>query len=94
MPAGPGTEHYTLSSGDYARASVNTLPGQRPGGHPHWLSFVRVEDAVAAARKAEALGGHVLVQPHADRHGGKIAVVSDPSGAPFGLMEWQEGAAE
>jgi predicted enzyme related to lactoylglutathione lyase len=94
LPAGPGTEHYILSSGDYARASVNTLPARGPGIHPHWLNFVRVDDAAASARKAEALGGHVLVQPHADRHGGRIAVVSDPSGAPFGLMEWQEGGSE
>jgi predicted enzyme related to lactoylglutathione lyase len=36
------------------------------------------------------LGGRVLVEPHADRHGGKIAIVADPSGAVFGLMEWSD----
>jgi len=30
----------------------------------------------------------VLVEPHADRHGGKVAVIADPTGAPVGLMEW------
>jgi hypothetical protein len=30
----------------------------------------------------------VLVEPHVDRHGGQVAVVADPAGAPFGLMEW------
>jgi len=38
--------------------------------------------------KVTALGGHVLVEPRMDRHGGKVAIVSDPAGAPFGLLEW------
>jgi len=25
-----------------------------------------------------------------DRHGGKLAVVADPSGAVFGLLEWTD----
>jgi hypothetical protein len=35
-------------------------------------------------------GGRVLVEPHVDRHGGQVAVVADPAGAPFGLMEWTD----
>jgi len=37
-----------------------------------------------------ALGGKVLVEPHMDRHGGQVAVIADPSGAPLGLMEWTD----
>jgi predicted enzyme related to lactoylglutathione lyase len=85
-----GSEHVILSSDDYARASVNSLPSGATRLHPHWLNFVRVVDAADAAAKAVALGGRVLVEPHVDRHGGKVAVVADPSGAPFGLMEWSE----
>jgi hypothetical protein len=25
-----------------------------------------------------------------DRHGGKVAIVADPLGAPFGLLEWPD----
>jgi len=32
----------------------------------------------------------VLVEPRVDRHGGKVAVVADPTGAPFGLLEWSD----
>lgn len=42
----------------------------------------------AAAEKAAQLGGRVLVQPHDDRRNVMIAVVADPFGAMFGLMEW------
>lgn len=87
LPKEDGASHVILSSDEFARASVNPLPS---GGHrrPHWLNFVRVVSADDAAAKAVSLGGKVLVQPFEDRHGGKVAVIADPAGAPVGVMEW------
>jgi hypothetical protein len=79
-----------LASENYARASANSLPGTGPDFHPHWLNYLRVEDAVKTAAKVVALGGRVLVAPRVDRHGGMVAIVADPAGAPFGLLEWQD----
>jgi len=90
LPSDDGAEHIMLASGNYARASANPLPANRPNVHPHWLNFVHVEDAVKMAEKVVALGGRVLVEPRIDRDGGKIAVVADPLGAPFGLLEWPD----
>jgi uncharacterized protein len=90
LPADPGVQHLMLASENYARASANTLPATNPDVHPHWLNYVRVEDAVKVAAKVVALGGRVLVEPRVDRHGGMVAIVADPSGAPFGLLEWQD----
>jgi hypothetical protein len=90
LPASEDYQHLLLASDNYARASVNTLPVNRPNAHPHWLNYVRVEDTVKMTAKVTALGGRVLVEPRIDRHGGKIAVVADPSGAPFGLLEWPD----
>src|ERR1019366_1265783 len=90
LPADEGAEHLMLASDNYARASANTLPANRPNMHPHWLNLVRVEDAVKMTAKLVALGGRVLVEPRVDRHGGKVAVVADPLGAPFGLLEWPD----
>jgi uncharacterized protein len=90
LPADPGRQHLLLASDNYARASANTPPANKPTAHPHWLNYVRVDDAVAMAAKVVALGGRVLVAPQVDRHGGKVAVVADPQGAPFGLLEWSE----
>ena len=89
LPSDDSRKHQILSTDDYARASVNTMPDPSDG-HPHWLNLVRVADADSAAAKAVTLGGRVLVEPHVDRHGGKVAIVADPWGAPFGLMEWSE----
>ncbi len=88
MPSNEGAPHIMLCTGDYARAGVHDLP---PGHkHSHWLNFIRVLDATEASAKAVTLGGRILVEPHVDRHGGKVAVVADPSGAPVGLMEWSD----
>jgi predicted enzyme related to lactoylglutathione lyase len=85
-----GMEHVILSSDDYARASANALPGEGRR-HAHWLNFIRVKSATDMCAKAVSLGGRILVEPHADRHGGLVAVVADPAGAPVGLMEWSDG---
>jgi predicted enzyme related to lactoylglutathione lyase len=94
LPADGGTGHLLLATDNYARASVNSLPASKPNRHPHWLNYVHVEDAVKTAAKLVALGGHVLVEPRVDRHGGKVAVVADPQGAPFGLLEWPESESK
>ena len=83
-----GLEHVILSSDDFARASVNAMPGDPARRHAHWLNFIRVDNTVDMVAKVTAMGGRVLVEPHVDRHGGQVAVVADPAGAPFGLMEW------
>jgi predicted enzyme related to lactoylglutathione lyase len=88
LPAENGAQHLLLASDNYARASVNSPPADTPNTHPHWLNYVRVDDAAKMTAKVVALGGRVLVEPRVDRHGGKVAVVADPQGAPFGLLEW------
>jgi predicted enzyme related to lactoylglutathione lyase len=90
LPSDDGLQHLILSSDEYARASINSLPTGSLRRHPHWLNFVRVVNTVDAAAKAVSLGGRVLVEPHIGRHGGKVALVADPTGAPFGLMEWSD----
>jgi len=88
LPSAGSDQHVLLASDDYARGSANVLPADRPLAHAHWLNYVRVDDAVKMSAKVVALGGRVLVEPRTDRHGGKVAVVADPQGAPFGLLEW------
>lgn len=90
LPASAGAQHLLLASHNYARASVNTLAGTPPNTRPYWLNYVRVENTAAMTARVVALGGSVLVEPRLDRHGGRVAVVADPLGAPFGLLEWSE----
>jgi uncharacterized protein len=94
LPARPGAEHLLFASEEYARASANSLPTKRPEMHPHWLNHVRVVDAEKTAAQAVALGGHIVVAPHLDRQGGKVALIADPEGAVLGLLEWPENASQ
>jgi predicted enzyme related to lactoylglutathione lyase len=88
LPGEDGLQHVILSSQDYARAGINSLPKDAYHRHAHWLNFIRVDDATATSAKAVALGGKILVAPRLDRHGGHVALLADPYGAPFGIMEW------
>jgi len=88
LPTVDGLQHIVLSSQDFARAGINSLPKDAMHRRAHWLNFVRVTDTADAVAKTVALGGRVLVEPRVDRHGGKIALLADPYGAPFGVMEW------
>jgi predicted enzyme related to lactoylglutathione lyase len=90
LPSDDGLEHLILSTDNYARASANDLARGPARRRTHWLNFVRVESAAETTAKVVAMGGRVLVEPRVDRHGGMVAVVADPAGAPFGLMEWSE----
>jgi predicted enzyme related to lactoylglutathione lyase len=94
LPTEQDAQHLMLASDSYARASANSLPANGPDVHPYWLNYVRVDDAVATTAKLVALGGRVLVEPRVDRHGGKVAVVADPLGAPFGLLEWPQNESK
>lgn len=91
LPSEDGLEHLILSTDDFARASANDLARGTARRRSHWLNFVRVDNAAETVDKVRAMGGRVLVQPRVDRHGGMLAVVADPAGAPFGVMEWSDG---
>jgi predicted enzyme related to lactoylglutathione lyase len=62
------------------------------GGHrtPTWTTYVRVDGASDAAARAIALGGNVLVEPLDAPPAGTLAILADPTGAPFGVWEPQE----
>jgi predicted enzyme related to lactoylglutathione lyase len=53
-----------------------------------WIPYVRVENPDAAAERAVALGGKVLIRPRPEVRNGTLAVVLDPSGAPVALQKW------
>lgn len=86
--------HFLLVSGDYARGSVVEIPAERSGLRPDWLYFARVDSVAASLAQAVALGGKVVMEPRPDVLSGRLAVITDPSGAPLGLMEWDEADGE
>jgi predicted enzyme related to lactoylglutathione lyase len=58
------------------------------GGVPsHWTPYVRVTDVDAAARRAVALGGELIVRPFAVSGVARVALIVDAVGAQVGLWE-------
>ena len=90
LPADAGEKHLMLATEDYARASATNLPENQPHAQPDWMNYIHVEDVAASIARVVSLGGRVLTEPKLDRHGGFVAIVADPLGAPFGLLEWPD----
>jgi uncharacterized protein len=55
------------------------------GAPPHWIGYVQTSDVDATARRAQQLGGKVLVPGTDIPNVGRFAVLSDPQGAAFAV---------
>jgi predicted enzyme related to lactoylglutathione lyase len=82
------TSDVFLSSGGIARATVRTLRDKHRNTAPTWLPFVRVKNIQSSLGKVAKFGGKIVIKPSPDLNQGRIAVVSDPTGAAVGIMEW------
>ena len=70
---------------------VAAIASPPPEGAPvAWTTYVWVDDGDAAAARAAQSGGSVVAPPFDSLDGGRMAIVSDPTGAVLGL--WQPGA--
>lgn len=88
---------YTVSGpefGHYHQAKVDGRAvaglGQPMGGDaapPAWTLYFAADDVAAMTAHANDLGGRVLVPVMEVPGLGRMAIVADPTGAPFGLWE-------
>ncbi|MBP2149938.1 VOC family protein [Xanthobacter autotrophicus DSM 597] len=87
MPTGGGHAYYVATLGGEPVAGMmdktDILPPQVP---PHWFSYINVDDVTARVELLKAAGGQVLREPFEIPGIGRIAIVSDATGAPFGIM--------
>ncbi|MBD9526124.1 VOC family protein [Paracoccus sp. PAR01] len=54
---------------------------------PFWMIYFDVDDADGAAAKVKALGGKVFREPADIPETGRFAVLSDPQGVGFGILQ-------
>lgn len=89
QPIGP-TEVYSMFHvrGKPVAAGATQQPQERQMGvPPHWNSYVTVANVDESAKKAESLGGKLLMPPFDVMDAGRMAVLQDPTGAVFQI--WQ-----
>jgi len=84
-----GGEYFHFIAGGETVASLYQLDSkQLAAGVPsHWTPYVGVADIDAAARRAAALGGSVVVESFRVEGAARIGLVTDAAGALLGLWE-------
>jgi predicted enzyme related to lactoylglutathione lyase len=58
-----------------------------PGGSSLWVPYVLVDDVKAATKKAQSLGATVMKDVAEVPNMGWFSIITDPTGAMFGLWE-------
>ncbi len=91
QPGGPETGGYGLFqlNGKTAAGGMQTTPEQGP---PSWTVYFQSADTDATAKAAEQAHGSVLMQPMDVMDLGRMAILADKAGVPFGL--WQPGTTK
>ncbi len=92
-PANAAGHTYTEWNNDGALiGGMMELPATTPAQVPaHWALYANVDDVDAAAARATALGGRVVAGPFEYPQVGRIAVISDPTGATICLYKGLPG---
>lgn len=86
MPGDPPGEYHVARIGGRDVAGISSLPPGAPA-MPAWTTHVAVQSAEAAADRARAARGAVVVEPFDAPPAGRVAVLSDPCGAVFCVWE-------
>jgi predicted enzyme related to lactoylglutathione lyase len=82
---------FVLSSGGNKRGGIASIP-EEGDYRPSWLGVILVADMDKTLEKASALGGKVLVEPRGAEFGSRFAILLDPTGGTFGLVQYVETA--
>ena len=85
-PTGDGQEYTQFEHDGQPIAGALEMSPQIPVETPsYWLVYFTVDEVDARFQKAIELGGREMVAPQ-DMPGGRFAIVSDPQGAAFGIL--------
>jgi uncharacterized protein len=88
--ASPEFQGYRMIGRSDGKFAGGVLPltdeMQQHGARPMWLGYINVDDVDEAAASIEAAGGKTLMK-HDIPGIGRIAMVTDPQGAPFYIMK-------
>ncbi|HEY6328801.1 MAG TPA: VOC family protein, partial [Blastocatellia bacterium] len=89
FPMGP-SEQYTIFELEGRQAAAAFTLNQEMksrGVPPHWMLYILAASADESAAQAEKLGGGITAGPFDVMDAGRMAVISDPTGAMFSI--WQ-----
>ena len=79
--------YTTFSGADGPRGGMRSSLAEGECGTPHWLIYFAVTDCAASAAAAQALGGMVRLPPTHVPAVGRFALLADPQGAAFAVVQ-------
>jgi predicted enzyme related to lactoylglutathione lyase len=79
-------EYFIMGRGEEMLFGIMQMDAQWGEMPPHWMIYFAVYDAEAALERALAVGGSVMV-PAFDTPHGRVAVIADPFGAAFSIIQ-------
>jgi predicted enzyme related to lactoylglutathione lyase len=85
----PNDPYTVLSSGEYQVAGVHPLPDhlKAMGVPSNWIMYWVVSNCDATTDQARELGATVLLEPMSVPEVGRMAVLHDPQGATFAILQ-------
>ena len=83
----PDFDYRLAKHGGDAVAGFMSLAALPPGTPPNWLTYIAVKNADETARLAVEKGGKVTKGPDDIPGTGRFAVLTDPQGAYFGILQ-------
>lgn len=90
MQAGPvDYTTYHRPSDEKGAAGMLKTPAEMPNVPPNWTPYIMVTDAKATVDKTNQLGGGVIVPAQTIPTVGTFAVLRDPQGAAFAILQPQ-----
>ncbi len=88
MPNGSEYREIKRGDGGFAGGVLTLMPGMAAGGaRPGWLTYFNVGDVDAAVAQAQGMGASLHMPPSTMDGVGRMAMLADPQGAPFYLMD-------
>lgn len=81
-----GMDYHIMQRGEQMLCGILQMDAHWEGIPPHWMGYFSVDNTDAAIERAVAAGGKLQV-PAFDMQYGRMAVLSDPAGAVFSIVQ-------
>lgn len=89
MPTDKGPDYTMFFMGEHTVAGLGQMPPDMKGAPSHWNNYITVDNLDEAVAKADKLGGKVVMPTMDVMTAGRMAGITDPTGAM--VMLWQPG---